>query len=137
MIPDRITAQLLTMLSGTRLEVLVVMHAEHDNEIDKAVRDACKKLRNAGSTVLIRSVLSHGVNNPTGALIDLSRQLFSAQVLPCYLHLPDNVRGTAHFAINRSEAILMAQEMASGLPGYLVPGLVTEEPGRSSKTPVL
>ncbi|WP_372610907.1 KamA family radical SAM protein, partial [Halomonas sp.] len=46
-IPDRIDTALLHWLSATRLQKVVVLHINHANEIDEAVVNACRKLRDA------------------------------------------------------------------------------------------
>ena len=57
------------------------------------------RLRAAGVTLLNQSVLLAGINDSVEALEALSQALWSAQVLPYYLHLLDRVRGTAHFEV--------------------------------------
>ena len=94
---------------------------------------ACEKLRASGVTLLNQSVLLRGVNDDVDVLADLSRRLFDAGVLPYYLHVLDRVRGAAHFEIPEPEARLMAGELASRLPGYLVPRLVREIYGAPAK----
>jgi L-lysine 2,3-aminomutase len=66
------------------------------------VRAACARLRNAGVTLLNQSVLLRGVNDDADTLAQLSRMLMDAGVVPYYLHLPDRVRGTAHFDVDES-----------------------------------
>jgi L-lysine 2,3-aminomutase len=58
-------------------------------------------------------------------------------VLPYYLHLLDPVEGAAHFNVGESEARDLMREVAARLPGYLVPRLVREEPGRGAKTVIM
>jgi L-lysine 2,3-aminomutase len=62
--------------------------------------------------------------------------LFDAGVLPYYLHLPDRVRGTAHFDVEETRARELTGALAARLSGYLVPRLVREVPGAPGKTPV-
>jgi L-lysine 2,3-aminomutase len=66
----------------------------------------------------------------------LSVALMEAGVVPYYLHLPDRVRGTAHFDVDESVARRLLGELMSRLSGYLVPRLVREIPGSASKTPL-
>jgi L-lysine 2,3-aminomutase len=58
-------------------------------------------------------------------------------VLPYYLHLPDRVRGTAHFDVEERRAQALIAELSTRLSGYLVPRLVREVPGAPSKMPSL
>jgi L-lysine 2,3-aminomutase len=84
-------------------------------------------------TLLNQSVLLRGVNDNVEVLVELSRRLFDAGVLPYYLHVLDHVRGAAHFAIPDTEARALAGELASRLSGYLVPRLVREIYGAPAK----
>jgi EF-P beta-lysylation protein EpmB len=135
-IPERITTSLLTWLTETRLKTVLVTHANHPNEIDYSVKEALQRLRNAGVTVLNQSVLLQGVNDDVDTLVDLSRKLFDASVLPYYLHMLDAVQGAAHFAVSDEKAKKLIAEMCLKLPGYLVPKLVREKSGVLTKMPL-
>jgi L-lysine 2,3-aminomutase len=84
--------------------------------------------------LLNQSVLLAGVNDSVTALQDLSEALWSAGVLPYYLHLLDRVRGAAHFEVEEPRARRLAAELAARLPGYLVPRLARELAGAPGKT---
>jgi EF-P beta-lysylation protein EpmB len=135
-LPSRVDAALLGWLKASRLQKVVVLHANHANEIDAAVREACAGMRSAGVTLLNQTVLLRGVNDKADALSDLSQALFAAGVLPYYLNLLDPVAGAAHFDVPEAEALGLMGELRSRLPGYLVPRLVREVPGAPSKMPV-
>jgi len=135
-LPSRVDEGLLAWLRGIRLPVVFVLHANHPREIDGEVRQACASLRAAGAQLLNQSVLLRGVNDDVDTLCNLSGELFDAGVLPYYLHLADRVRGTAHFDVEEDRARELVASLMARLPGYLVPRLVREEPGASSKTPV-
>jgi EF-P beta-lysylation protein EpmB len=135
-LPERVDAGLLDWLSQVSLQKVVVVHANHANEIDDEVRRACADLRRAGATLLNQSVLLAGVNDSAEALAQLSEALFQAGVLPYYLHVLDRVQGAAHFDVEEARAVGMYEELIALLPGYLVPRLVREVPGASAKTPV-
>lgn len=132
-IPERITASLLAWLTETRLNPVFVIHCNHPNEIDTEVAHAMQRLRDAGVTVLNQSVLLKGVNDQTETLVQLSKKLFAAGVLPYYLHMLDTVQGAAHFAVSTRKAKALVQAMTDLLPGYLVPKLVREVPGMPAK----
>jgi EF-P beta-lysylation protein EpmB len=132
-LPERITPELVRTLSSTRLSTVVVIHANHANEIDDAVIDALAPMRAAGVTLLNQSVLLRDVNDSAGALVALSETLFAAGVLPYYLHLLDRVQGAAHFEVPEDEARVLMQQLTSRLPGYLVPRLVREIAGAPAK----
>jgi L-lysine 2,3-aminomutase len=55
--------------------------------------------------------------------------LFTAGVLPYYLHLLDKAKGTAHFELTEREAVKIHQVLQHNLPGYLVLKLVKEQSG--------
>lgn len=132
--PARIDDALLDWLAGTRLDPVMVIHANHANEIDATVAEALTRLGSRGVTLLNQAVLMRGVNDAADTLVDLSERLFEAGVLPYYLHLLDRVRGAAHFEVPEAEAVALHAEVAARLPGYLVPKLVREiagEPGKS------
>ena len=134
-LPSRVDAGLLTWLRGVKKPLVIVLHVNHPNEIDDDVRAACATLRAVGTTLLNQSVLLRGVNDDVDTLQELSCRLMDAGVLPYYLHLPDRVRGTAHFDVDESIAQGLVASLASRLSGYLVPRLVREVPGATSKVP--
>jgi EF-P beta-lysylation protein EpmB len=134
-LPARVDEGLAGWLRGLRIPCVFVLHVNHANEIDTGVRAACARLRAAGVTLLNQSVLLRGVNDDVGALADLSRVLFDSGVTPYYLHLPDRVRGTAHFDVPLARAKELVASLAARLSGYLVPRLVREVPGAASKVP--
>jgi EF-P beta-lysylation protein EpmB len=133
-LPARIDDELLALLATTGLKTVMVIHANHANEIDGEVRDALARLRTAGVILFNQSVLLRGVNDDAGALVDLSEALFEAGVTPYYLHLLDRVAGAAHFEVTMERARELHREMQAALPGYLVPRLVREEAGAPAKT---
>lgn len=136
-VPSRVDDALCTWLRRTRLQSVVVLHANHANELDDAVAAACRRLADTGATLLNQAVLLRGVNDSAAAQARLSRRLFACGVLPYYLHLLDPVRGAAHFDVPLESARTLLSELASRLPGYLVPRVVREQPGRPGKTPVV
>ncbi len=132
-VPERVTAEMLGWLTGTRLRPVVVIHANHANELDASVHAALARLRVAGVTLLNQSVLLRAVNDNVDALAALSERLFAAGVLPYYLHLLDRVQGAAHFEVDEARARALVAQLAARLPGYLVPRLVREIAGAPSK----
>jgi L-lysine 2,3-aminomutase len=64
----------------------------------------------------------------------LSNVLINIGVLPYYLHQLDRVAGTAHFEVSAETARSLVAELRDRLPGYAIPRLVQEIPGRGSKT---
>jgi EF-P beta-lysylation protein EpmB len=136
-LPSRVDEALTSLLSGTRLRTVVVIHANHPAEIDEEVKAALARLAATGATLLNQSVLLRGVNDDAGVLAALSEALFEAGVTPYYLHMLDRVVGAAHFEVELDRARAIHDELRATLPGYLVPRLVREEAGADAKTPVI
>ncbi|MCP5141448.1 MAG: EF-P beta-lysylation protein EpmB [Chromatiales bacterium] len=135
-LPERITKELLAMLRNSPLQQVIVVHANHPNEIDAEVTAALGALRDTGATLLNQAVLLRGVNDAADTLAALSEALFQADVLPYYLHQLDRVAGAAHFEVDDARALALHRELAARLPGYLLPRLVREIPGEAGKTPL-
>ena len=133
-LPSRIDASFMNWFTGTRLQAVMVIHANHANELNDEVEQALAPLRAKGVTLLNQSVLLKGINDDAGTLATLSERLFEIGVLPYYLHLLDRVRGGAHFDLPESAAKALYAQLAARLSGYLLPRLVKEEPGLPNKT---
>ncbi|HEB78434.1 MAG TPA: EF-P beta-lysylation protein EpmB [Methylothermaceae bacterium] len=127
-LPSRVNDDLLTVLTGTRLTPVMVVHINHGNEIDAAVRSAVARLRGHGITVLNQSTLLAGINDKVETLVTLQESLFAAGILPYYLHLLDRTSGTAHFEVAPARALLLHEQLRRRLPGYLVPRLARDLP---------
>ena len=136
-IPSRIDTQLLTWLSNSRLKPTMVLHINHANEIDVKLCQSVEKLKTAGITVLNQSVLLKGINDSSQALINLSEKLFDAGIMPYYLHLLDPVQGASHFDIPADKALKIFSHIQAELPGFLLPKLVQERAGETSKSLIL
>jgi len=133
-LPDRVTPELVEIISPPGLRTVMVVHCNHAQEIDAEVGSAVARLKRADITVLNQAVLLAGVNDSAEAQVDLAQGLFRAGVLPYYLHLLDKVQGAAHFDVPESQALQLMQAISARLPGYLVPRLVREEAGAPAKT---
>ena len=135
-LPSRVDAELVEWIAALPQRTVVVLHANHANEIDASVAAAALKLRASGATLLNQSVLLRGVNDDATTLAKLSDALFDCGVLPYYLHQLDRVAGAAHFEVPAWRAIQIRDALASRLPGYLVPKLVREVAGAPAKVPL-
>lgn len=135
-LPERITPTLLDALAehAQKRRIVIVIHANHGNEIDHTVEQALRALIAAGCTLLNQSVLLRGVNDSAPALIELSQRLIDSGTLPYYLHLLDPVAGAAHFNVDTQTARTLHRAMQAALPGYAVPRLSQEIPGEAHKT---
>ena len=135
-IPTRIDRDCLRWMSDTRLQVVMVLHINHAQEIDDDVAEALRKLSHAGVCLLNQSVLLRGVNDDVEVLAELSRALFANGTLPYYLHTLDAVQGAAHFDLDAARVHALQTALRGRLPGYLVPKFVVEEPHADAKTPL-
>ncbi|MFW0767474.1 EF-P beta-lysylation protein EpmB [Trabulsiella odontotermitis] len=135
-IPARVTDALTARFARSSLQILLVNHINHANEIDDTFRAAMARLREAKVTLLNQSVLLRGVNDNARTLADLSNALFDAGVMPYYLHVLDKVQGAAHFLVSDDEARRIVRELLTLVSGYMVPRLAREIGGEPSKTPL-
>lgn len=137
MIPSRITTEFTTLVRQTRLKTSLVFHINHKNEISKLLTEKCQLLKQAGVHLFNQAVLLKGINDTVDKQVELSEALFAADILPYYLHLLDKVEGALHFDSPEQHAKAIYQGMLAELPGFLVPKLVREIGGETSKTPIL
>lgn len=135
-LPRRVTGPLVDILSGGRLRPVLVIHANHPREITPELGRALGPLAAAGVTLLNQAVLLKSVNDDADTLVTLSESLHGIGVLPYYLHLLDPVAGAARFEVPNARAEQLYEALRTRLPGYLVPRMVRELPGRPYKTPV-
>lgn len=133
-IPARVCDDMLNWINKSRLDIIMVWHINHANEVDEELAQAAFKLKQAGVTLLNQGVLLKGINDSVEAQVNLSEAVFSAGILPYYMFTLDPVEGAAHFDLSVEEAQKLMGKVAAELPGYLVPKLAKEIPGQTSKT---
>lgn len=132
-IPNRINNELLSWIEKSRLQVIMVLHINHAQEINAELHQKLIKLNRIDCTLLNQSVLLKNINDDPSSLINLSEALFNAGILPYYLHLLDKVDGAAHFDVTEEAAGILMKEISHQLPGYLLPKLVKEVSGEQAK----
>ncbi len=137
MIPERVTPQLLEILTLHSKKIVVVIHVNHPNEIGDKEEEILKKVTLEGITVLNQSVLLKNVNDKAEILEKLSYKLFNANVIPYYLHLMDKVEGGRHFEVPFKKAKAIYLQLLENLPGYLVPKMVVDPPASKHKKLIL
>lgn len=135
-IPNRITHDLVELLSQSRLKSTMVLHINHSNEINADFTKALEPLRAARIPLFNQSVLLKDINDNAKTLIALSETMFDVGITPYYLHLFDPVQGAAHFDVKEEVAVAIVNEMLAALPGFLIPKLVREIAGKANKTPI-
>ncbi len=136
-LPERITADLIELLTTGRLTPIMVVHANHPRELTGDCADALRRLVRSGLTVLNQAVLLRGINDSADVLFGLCERLINLGVIPYYLHQLDRVRGTAHFEVPEETGRELIEQLRRRLPGYAVPCYVRELPGRPHKTPLI
>lgn len=132
--PDRLLRPPLAQWFGRgRLRPVLVVHANHPDELTPRFRMAARTLARCGVALYAQSVLLAGVNDHPTVLSRLWRRLEACAVVPYYLHLLDPVAGAAHFAVDTVRAKELMTKIRARLPGYLVPRLVRELPEDPAK----
>lgn len=135
-IPQRIDRSFVDMLAPFRFHTSLVYHINHPNEITLDIAAGVHQLRAQQIMVFNHTVLLKTINNDVDCLRKLSHDLYSAGILPYYLHLLDPVAGAAHFHVAKEEAKSLENALRQTLPGYLVPRFVQEIPGEKNKVPL-
>lgn len=136
-LPERITDEFINILTTSRFDIVIVVHANHAQELDDTVAIAIHKLRQAKIHLLNQTVLLRGINDRVETLVNLNERLFAIGILPYYLHVLDKVQGAAHFDLPLEYARDLHAKLTESLSGYLVPKLVCELPGAKSKTSLM
>ena len=118
----------------TPAQPIMVVHANHGNDLVGDCVDALRMLVRSGVPVQNQAVLLAGINDHLDALETLCRRLINIGVMPYYLHQLDRVAGAAHFEVDREKGRHLIHELAARLPGYAVPRFVQEIAGEPNKT---
>lgn len=132
--PERIDDQFINLLCSVRPKILFVLHVNHPKELDNDVKSALRRLSSSNILLLSQTVLLRGVNDSIDVLETLMKELFSAGIVPYYLHQLDRVLGTHHFEVPISKGIALLKQLQDRLPGYMVPRYVQERPGEKGKS---
>jgi len=136
-LPERITPNFLGWLSEIDAKVVMVVHANHANELDDNFKYLMKEVSSLGVMLLNQSVLLKNINDDAVTLSSLSERLFECDILPYYVHQLDKVQGAAHFEVSDRDMVDIQNKMRDGLSGYLVPKFVREVSGERSKHPLV
>ena len=132
-LPERVNEAFLRVLEPYSDMLVMVIHGNHVQELDSTVAEAINSLNQAGIRIFNQTVLLKNINDSISALCCLSKALFDLHVQPYYLNILDRVAGASHFEVPQAEAVALHDGMKSQLPGYLIPRLVREVSGESSK----
>ncbi len=133
--PGRITPAIIDIISSVNSvkTCIVVLHANHANELAGDCSSLLTRLRATGALLLNQSVLLRNINDSVGRLCELSHALLDHAVFPYYLHQLDRVRGAWHFEVEEKRGKEILKELRDKLPGYAVPRYVREVAGEKSK----
>ncbi|MBF0621130.1 MAG: KamA family radical SAM protein [Magnetococcales bacterium] len=132
--PELISDLLLKRLAQSRLSPWIVLHVNHADELTSTARLTIKRLILNGIPLLSQSVLLNKINDSLSALLELFNTLIDLGIKPYYLHLLDPVHGSAHFHVDKQKGQQLIGQLAKQLPGYAVPLLAQDIPGKQSKT---
>jgi EF-P beta-lysylation protein EpmB len=132
-IPQRVTREFVRIIANSRLTPIVVLHANHANELNINVADSVAELAEARAILLNQAVLLRGINDSVEAQAGLCERLIELRVTPYYLHQLDRVAGAAHFEVPMAAGRRIVEELRTRLPGYAVPRYVQEVPGAAHK----
>jgi KamA family protein len=132
-LPERVTERILALLLEAGPTPIVVVHANHPQELIGSCAEALRRIVRSGITVLNQAVLLKGVNDTIVAQAGLCERLVDLGVIPYYLHQLDRVAGAAHFEVNEATGRRLIDELRRQLPGYAVPRYVRETAGGEFK----
>ena len=136
MVPQRLDTQLIDLLRESGLTCSIVLHCNHAQELSDDLGVYVRACLSSGVMVYNQTVLLKNINDTIDAQFDLSITLSKRGVIPYYLHCFDAVRGASHFDVPLDVARDIYKGLLAKAPGYLVPRLVKEIPGKKSKIPL-
>jgi lysine 2,3-aminomutase len=134
--PGRIDEDLIRIFQNINRAFYIVLHINHLQEINDAVKNALKRLSRSGAVLLSQTVLLKDINNCPDILEKLLRQLVALRVKPYYLHHPDLAPGTSHFRVTIEEGRQIIKELRRRLTGLAWPTYVLDIPGGYGKIPL-
>ncbi len=132
-LPNRITSNLLHIFKQFQKTIIIVVHANHPNEIQGQCVKALQKLKKQGLLLLNQTVLLKNINDSSDIQQSLNKKLIQYGVLPYYLHQFDRVQNAAHFEVPISNGLQIMKKLQQTTSGYLIPKYVQEIPGYPSK----
>lgn len=134
--PERITPELTAIFTAASVPVVMAVHVNHPDELDRETARSLERLLGAGVRLLTQTVLLKDVNDSAETLRALFERSWECGMTPYYLHQLDRVSGAAHFEVDSARGLEIIDTLRKSLPGYLVPRFVAEVPGEASKIPL-
>ena len=118
--PDRISPELIDTLKQFA-PLYMNIHFVHPSEITEEVKTACLRLSGAGIILGAQIVLLKGLNDNTGIMKKLLKELLKIGVKPYTLFHPDNTMGTAHFRLDIKKGISIIRSLRGYISGMAIP----------------
>ncbi len=109
--PDRIDAELVSLLAEHSHRVELALHVNHRAELFPEVREVLERLGDAGIRAYNQTVLLRGVNDRIGALEDVCEALRAYRIETHYLFHCVPLRGMAHHRTTVDEGLRLAREL--------------------------
>jgi lysine 2,3-aminomutase len=134
--PDRITNELVNVLSKPRATVYVAVHSNQARELSDDAVAACNRLARAGIPLVGQTVLLKGVNDTADSLAALFRAMVRARITPYYLHHPDLAPGTNHFRVPIEAGQALMKHLRGQVSGLALPTYMLDIPGGYGKVPI-
>lgn len=133
--PSRVDGALVEALAAEKA-VYVAIHANHPRELTVRMREAARRLNQAGIPLLSQTVLLRGVNDDAATLEALFRGLVAMRIKPYYLHHADLARGTSHFRTGIAAGQRLVNSLRGRISGLCQPTYVLDIPGGCGKAPI-
>ncbi len=134
--PERITDELIRVLSDRRATIYIAVHSNHVRELSDDAIAACDRLTRANIPLVGQTVLLRGVNDTIESLEALFRAMVRARITPYYLHHPDLAPGTSHFRVSIETGQTLMKELRGRVSGLALPTYMLDIPGGHGKVPV-
>lgn len=135
-LPQRVTDDLVRVLQDAQ-PLYLNIHFNHPGEITARVREACRRLADAGIPLGSQTVLLKGVNDDPAVMHRLMETLLAMRVRPYYIHQLDRVCGTAHFRVPVERGLAILQHLRGRISGMGVPHYMIDLPGGGGKVPLI
>jgi lysine 2,3-aminomutase len=137
-LPSRIDEKFIVTLNEIKKkfsQVSLMIHVNHEDEIDQEVTEAILQLLQAKILLFSQTVLLKDINDNKLDLRNLFLKLGTLGVIPYYLHHPDQAYATDHFQLSLVDGRKIYSDLRNMLPGWLLPKYIIDIPGGDGKVP--
>lgn len=137
-LPYRLNLALMTLLARPRsYRVQMVVHFNHPRELTREALSVLERLGRMGVSLLNQSVLLRGVNDSADTLVALFQKMYTAGVLPYYLHHPDLTPNTFRFRLPVEHGRELMDELRGRISGPALPDYILDSPRGEGKISLL